>query len=113
MEFLLLLHGVEDGWQHAGEEERARTYAEHRAWMAALQEADVKITGGAELTHSSTASTVRGIGADAVVTDGPFSEAREQLAGFYTIDVPSQADAVEWAKRLPSETVEVRAAVQP
>jgi hypothetical protein len=112
MEFLLLLHGDEAGWERAGEQERAATYAEHQAFLQALADAGVKIVGGAELTHSRTACVVRGHGADAVVTDGPFSEAREQLAGFYTIDVPSRAEAVEWARRLPSDTVEVRAAVE-
>jgi len=113
MEFLLLLHGDESSWQRATEEERQQTYAGHRAFMAALQDAGVKLVGGAELTHSSTATVVRGHGADAVVTDGPFAETREQLAGFYTIDVPTMEDAVEWARRLPSDIVEVRAAVQP
>lgn len=45
------------------------------------------------------------------VTDGPFSEAKEVLGGYWIIDVPSRADAVEWATKCPggdNEIVEVR-----
>ena len=35
------------------------------------------------------------------VLDGPFSESKETIAGFYLIDVKSEAEAVEWAKRCP------------
>ena len=45
------------------------------------------------------------------VTDGPFSEAKEVLGGYWMIDVKSKEDAIEWAKRCPggeNETIEVR-----
>jgi hypothetical protein len=113
MEFLLLIHGSEDAWEQASEDERKQTYAQYEAFGQALAQAGVKVTGGAELAPSRSASIVRGTGDDAIVTDGPFTEAREQFAGYYAIDVPTQADAVEWAKRLPSAVVEVRASVQP
>jgi hypothetical protein len=113
MEFLLLIHGAEDAWASATEEERRQTYAEYEAFGAALAQAGVKVTGGAELASSGSAASVRGTGADAVVTDGPFTEAREQLAGFYAIDVATRAEAVEWARRLPAQAVEVRGTVNP
>ncbi|HET9886854.1 MAG TPA: YciI family protein [bacterium] len=50
-------------------------------------------------------------GGKAKVTDGPFSEAKEVLGGYWMIDVKSKAEAIEWAKRIPgseNETVEVR-----
>ena len=46
-----------------------------------------------------------------LVTDGPFAEAKEVLGGYWMIDVPSQADAIEWAKRCPAgpnEIIEIR-----
>jgi hypothetical protein len=46
-----------------------------------------------------------------MVTDGPFAETKEQLGGFYIIDVPSKDDAIEWAAKIPSApygSVEVR-----
>jgi hypothetical protein len=45
------------------------------------------------------------------VVDGPFAEAKEVLGGFWVIDVPSRADAIEWATRCPggdNEVIEVR-----
>ena len=47
------------------------------------------------------------------MTDGPYAETKEQLGGFYVVDVPTIDEAVRWAKRipvLPSDTVEVRPA---
>ncbi|HEV7765204.1 MAG TPA: YciI family protein [Thermoanaerobaculia bacterium] len=45
------------------------------------------------------------------VTDGPFSEAKEVLGGYWLIDVKSKEEAIEWAKRCPAgenEIIEVR-----
>src|SRR5258706_14844570 len=45
------------------------------------------------------------------VTDGPFSEAKEVLGGYWMIDVQSKEEAIEWAKRCPgpdNETIGVR-----
>jgi hypothetical protein len=36
-----------------------------------------------------------------VVTDGPYGETKELFGGYYVLDVASQEEAVEWAKRLP------------
>ena len=37
-----------------------------------------------------------------VVTDGPYGETKELFGGFFLLDVASQQEAVEWAKRVPS-----------
>jgi hypothetical protein len=44
------------------------------------------------------------------VTDGPFTEAKEMIGGYWVIQVKSKAEAVEWASRCPGEdcTIEVR-----
>jgi len=45
------------------------------------------------------------------VTDGPFTEAKEVLGGYWVIDVKSKEEAIEWAKRCPgseNETIEIR-----
>src|ERR1700752_309423 len=50
-------------------------------------------------------------GGKPAVTDGPFSEVKEVLGGYWMIDVRSRAEAIEWAKRIPggdNEVVEVR-----
>jgi hypothetical protein len=50
-------------------------------------------------------------GGKPTVTDGPFSEVKEVLGGYWIIDVPSKAEAIEWASRCPAsdnEIIEVR-----
>jgi hypothetical protein len=37
-----------------------------------------------------------------VVTDGPYGETKELFGGFYLLDVASQEEAIEWAKRMPA-----------
>jgi hypothetical protein len=67
-----------------------------------------------QLTHSETATSVRFLAGDGLVTDGPFMETKENLLGFYLIDVAGLDDALEWAQRMPvhdGQTVEVRAAL--
>jgi hypothetical protein len=39
----------------------------------------------------------------ATVTDGPFAEAKELIAGYWIIQVKSKEEAIEWAKRIPAE----------
>jgi hypothetical protein len=70
----------------------------------------VAIVSSAELEPPRTARTIL---ADGTVTDGPFAEAKEQVGGFYLIDVPSIEEAVEWGKKiplLPGDKLEVRKA---
>ncbi|AXB45388.1 YciI family protein [Amycolatopsis albispora] len=43
----------------------------------------------------------------ATVTDGPFTEAKELIAGFWILDVPSLEDAISWVKRIPGPEQEV------
>jgi hypothetical protein len=48
---------------------------------------------------------------ETIVTDGPFAETREQLGGYYLIDVDSEDEARSWAAKIPSArvgTIEIR-----
>ena len=73
-------------------------FAKHRAFSAELGSARV---GGAGLKSTATATTVRATGAARTVHDGPFAETKEQLGGFYLIDVPDLDAAIAIAKRVP------------
>ena len=83
------------------------------AWMQISQElgeSGAMIAGDA-LQPVQTATTVRVRGGDDVVTDGPFAETKEQLAGYYLVDVEDLDAAVAWARRMPNVgegSVEVR-----
>jgi hypothetical protein len=113
MEFVLLIQSDESAYAALDEQTGKRMYAEHYAFMDAMKAAGVSSPYSAELDSPTTAKLVRPDGADRLVTDGPFAEAKEQLGGFYVVDVPTIDEAVEWAKRiplLPTDTVEVRPA---
>ena len=69
------------------------------------------VKSGAGLEPPSTATSLRIQGGKRRVQDGPFADAKEQLGGFYVIDVPDLDTALEWAARAPCATtggVEVR-----
>jgi hypothetical protein len=67
------------------------------------------LRGGSGLQPSTTATTVRG-GGEVVLTDGPFVETKEQLAGYYVVDCADLDEAIAWAKKVPA--VEWGAAVE-
>lgn len=87
--------------------------AEMPKWMAytqALSDEGAFVSGDA-LQPVGTATTVRVRGDERLVTDGPFAETKEALAGYYVIDVADLDAALDWAARIPSATrgsVEVR-----
>jgi hypothetical protein len=61
---------------------------------------------GEGLQPSSKAVRVHFSGADRVVTDGPFSETKELIAGFWLWQVKSMEEAIEWVKRCPNPMIE-------
>jgi hypothetical protein len=70
----------------------------------------VRIAGEA-LHPATTAKTVRIRDGKTLQTDGPFAETKEQLGGFYLLDVKDEAEALEFAARIPSVSsgsIEVR-----
>jgi hypothetical protein len=88
--------------------------AEYNAFGAWLKETGWS-NGGEALHPSTTATTVSVRGGQRVVTDGPFAETKEQLGGFYLVDVPSLDDALEAASRIPGARtgrIEVREIVE-
>ena len=69
--------------------------------MAFGKEIGAARVGGAGLKSTSTATTVRTINSVKTVHDGPFAETKEQLGGYYLIDVPDLDAAIAIAKKLP------------
>src|SRR5436305_14559696 len=82
-------------------------------WMAftsGLQEQGL-LVGGDRLDETATATTVRVRDGETLVTDGPFAETSEYLAGYYLIDAPDLDAALKHAARMPNThygSVEVR-----
>jgi hypothetical protein len=84
-------------------------YAAIDRWFAEVGR-DGKILGGEELQPSSAATTIRWRDGRPLVTDGPFMESKENVAGFVTIDATDLDDAIAIAKRWPpqDQAVEIR-----
>src|SRR6185436_11926433 len=61
---------------------------------------------GEGLHPSSKGARVKFSGDKRTVTDGPFTEAKELIAGFWLIQVKSKEEAIEWIKRVPNPTGE-------
>ena len=66
---------------------------------------DVVLLAGEGLQPSSKGARVRFNGDKRTVIDGPFTETKELLAGFWLIQVKSKEEAIEWVKRIPSDTM--------
>lgn len=82
----------------------------YSAYSQALAEAKVMV-GGAGLLPPHTATTLRLKEGQRNVQDGPYAETKEQLGGFFLIDVPDLDAALDWASRCPAASncaVEVR-----
>ena len=82
----------------------------YRAYTKALADAGV-MTAGAGLQPPGAATTVRQRQGKRQVQDGPYADSKEQLGGYYVIDVPDLDSALSWATRCPGAstgTIEVR-----
>jgi hypothetical protein len=76
-------------------------HAEYGVYTQALIDAK-EFVNGDPLQGNDTATTVRVKNGDRLVTDGPFLETKEWLAGYYTIDVPDLDRALELAAQIPN-----------
>jgi hypothetical protein len=106
--FLLLAY-VEDALQLSPEEEAAGD--RHIAsWAGEMTQRGVRLAGS-RLRHESETTTLKGFGDELMVSDGPFAETKEQLAGFELLECDSLDEAIEVASRHPGMkrgTVELR-----
>ncbi|MDX1969084.1 MAG: YciI family protein [Planctomycetaceae bacterium] len=90
-------------------------WASYMAYSKALAEAGVA-AGGAGLQAPAMGTTLRIRGDQRQVQDGPFADTKEQLGGFFLVDVPDLDAALKWAARCPSAangSVEVRPVLPP
>ena len=111
MKYALLIHDDEEARAAAPPEAMQAVMDAYDAYSHDLEGAGV-IRGGEALEPSAMATTVRGKDGSAVTTDGPFAETKEQLGGFFLIEVENLDEAIAWAGKIPSVanggSVEVR-----
>ena len=115
MQYMLLIYDAEQQWAALGEEERGKIFQEYGAYTRDLRESGAFVAGDA-LQPTSTSTTVEYRDGKTLTTDGPFAETKEQLGGYYLVDVESIDEAIEWAAKIPSARhfgkVEVRPILQ-
>ena len=108
MRFMVLVKASEDS--EAGAMPSEQELTEMNRYNEELVKAGVMLAGEG-LHPSSTGARVRFSGAERTVTDGPFAETKELIAGFWLIQAKSKDEAIEWVKRAPFDggaEVEVR-----
>ena len=110
MKYMLLLFGDENAWADMSEEETAAELAAYGSYGEEATKAGVFVSGEG-LQPTTTATTMRIVGGERVLTDGPFAETKEQLGGFYVLDCKDLDDALAWAERCPASahgSIEIR-----
>ena len=110
MKYMLLIYQNPANWQELPDGERDAIMSDAGAIVEELT-ASGELIGGEGLADSSLAKTVRVRDGVPAVTDGPFVEAKEFLAGYYFVECDSVERATELAAKIPDATfsaIEVR-----
>ncbi len=110
MQYMLLIYGDESHWSSQSEEEQRAEFAKYQTYTQELRDHGALVAAD-PLQPTSSATTVRVRNDETITTDGPFAETKEQLGGYYLIEVDSLDEAIEWAAKIPAArggSIEVR-----
>lgn len=99
MRYMMLIYSQESDF--ASPEQSGAIAAGHRAVMEDASRRGI-LRAADPLEPSTTATTVRLRDGQAMVTDGPYAETKEQLAGYYILDCENLDEALAWAARIPT-----------
>jgi hypothetical protein len=100
VEYVVMIYSSEEDWDNMTQTEQEERMEAHRAFYDAMVNAAV-IKSACRLQPTSNASTVRVADGKLRVLDGPYAESKEQIAGFFVIDVPDLDAAISSAARCP------------
>ena len=110
MQYLLLTYGNEAALRNMPKEAAIEMHGAYMAYTEAMKKAGV-LLGNSGLRPTTEATTVRAPGGKQSVVNGPFAETKEQLGGYFFIEVSDLDAALSWAARCPATqhgAVEVR-----
>ncbi|HSU60060.1 MAG TPA: YciI family protein [Bryobacteraceae bacterium] len=99
MRYMMLIYSRES--EAATAEEMEQIAAGHRTLMEDAARRGI-FRAADPLEPATTATTVRMQNGKVLLTDGPFAETKEQLAGYYILDCEDLDEALEWAARIPT-----------
>jgi hypothetical protein len=114
MKYALLIYADEKAWESVPHDQRHAIYEEYDKFANELVERGV-MRGGDQLADSPAATTVRVRDGQQLVTDGPFAETKEQLGGYFLVEVDDLDTAIELASKIPGArhgSVEVRPIIE-
>ena len=114
MQYLLMLYNDESVWNQLTPAQKAEGLAAYTAYAEALKKVGAFINSN-RLAPTAAATTVRVVDGKAQVLDGPYTDTKEQVGGYYLIDAPDLDAAISWAARCPGAAhgvVEVRPVFQ-
>lgn len=115
MQYMLMFYETPDDVARRTDQRAPEYSAGWNAYVKALSESGL-VRGGSGLQASTTATTLRVRGTERQIHDGPFADTKEQLGGFFLIEVPNLDVALTWAARAPcagTGGVEVRPTMLP
>ncbi|HMJ61108.1 MAG TPA: YciI family protein [Bryobacteraceae bacterium] len=110
MQYILMLYVNEAGWPKLTKAEQEQGMAAYTAYGEALKKAGA-FKATSRLGSSASATTVRAADGKPQVLDGPYADSKEQIGGYFVIEVPDLDAAISWAARCPTVghgVVEVR-----
>jgi hypothetical protein len=110
MQYILLIHANEAGFAALPKHQVEQAVGAYTAYTDALKRAGV-LVGSNRLQPTTAATTVRIVDGKTQVLNGPYAETKEQLGGYYLIEVPDLDAAISWAARCPGAshgTMEIR-----
>ena len=100
MQYMLLIYSDEKAAAAMPKADVNKMLPAYEAYTKALQGAGA-LVAGSRLQTTDSASTIRVRDDKRQVLDGPYAETKEQLGGYYIIDVPDLDAAISWAARCP------------
>jgi hypothetical protein len=100
MQYMLMVYGDEARFQSMTQQQVGEAVAAYGAYTQALRDAGILLASD-RLRPASTATTVRVSNGKTQVLNGPYAETKEQLGGFFIVDVPDLDAALSWAARCP------------
>src|SRR5205823_4189009 len=111
VKYIALIHNNPEAWRGLSQAQRDEHDRDADVFLKQLTESGELLDGAVVLAHPSNAKTVRVRNGVPAITDGPFAEGKEHLAGYYLLDCESIERAAEIATSDPSArhfAVEVR-----
>jgi len=110
MQYMFLVYANEKAFQAIPPAQREQAMGAYIAYTESLRKAGV-LKSSDRLRPTADSTTVRVENGKSQVLDGPYADTKEQLGGFYIVDVPDLDSALSWAARCPGAShgsVEVR-----